>query len=298
MLEPQPKRRIPRILLVVVPVLVLGLSLFLINLAWKSNREIRGQPPPNGPTDDPFKPPGSFVGCTDCHQDLDKAFKEGKVDTLLYRHEKHFAKGVSDCSVCHPPNTHEPDKINKPTMSRCFTCHGVTKQAIAPGGCNVCHPPGLPAKPQSHLADDWAPSGHSKEAKDNEFECLTCHKPSFCTSCHGLPMPHPKDWELASHMKAFFQDPQTCESCHPRAPQTRDFCDTCHHPQGPKNEGWRSYHQYVVEKAGAFECFQCHSPDTCASCHVKGKESFAADRHLKPSAGASPGATPEASPSG
>jgi len=283
--------------MIAVPALALGLALLLVAVAWRSNRVSRSVPPP---ADVSIQAQGAdtFLDCTKCHGDLDKVFKQGKVPDLKYTHEMHFGKGVSDCSVCHPGNTHEPDTINKPTMGRCFTCHGVTKVAIAPGECSTCHPPGLPKKPPTHLVSTWLPGGHAEEALANEFECLTCHRPSFCQSCHGLTMPHPDGWAEEPHTLAFSDDPDACQRCHARAPDRYDFCDTCHHPQGPKDVPWREYHPSVVKGQGAFTCFQCHSETTCSSCHVRGKEDFSADESVQPSPVPSPSGSVSSPPGG
>jgi hypothetical protein len=268
---PRPRRRVPRIARIGVPVLALGLVLALVAVAWRSNQAVRveqSRSPEVLPSVQTAS--DSFVGCTDCHGDLDKVFASGGAPNLLFTHAKHFAKGVSDCSVCHAADTHVQDKINKPTMSRCFLCHGASKDAIAPGACSTCHPAGAPTKPASHEDPKWVPSGHSKAALVDRFECLTCHAQSFCSSCHGLPLPHPSDWDT-THPGVFFKDPATCERCHPiTEPQSRDFCDTCHHPQGPERIPWRQYHPTAVKDGTAMNCFQCHSELTCSGCHVRG----------------------------
>lgn len=274
-MDPEPRRRIPRFWLVVVPALALTVSAVLVGLAWRANRASREAAPstPPAPATD------AFTGCVGtCHEDLDKVFKEGRRPNLLYRHEEHFALGVSDCSVCHPANTHEPDLINRPTMSRCFTCHGLTRAAIAPGDCEVCHPPGMAPVPETHMASRWAQGAHGKLAKTDRFECLTCHLERFCSSCHGLTLPHPENWAERPHAVAFFDEVQLCGECHPRAPEQPDDCDTCHHPRATQDVGWRATHWRVVSDEGARECFGCHDPNTCATCHVQGREDFSADR--------------------
>jgi hypothetical protein len=266
---PSPKRRIPRLAAFGVPIIALGIVLALVAVAWRSNQAVRVQ---ESPTALPSVQTAadSFVGCTDCHGDLDKVFKSGAVTNLLFTHAKHFAKGVSDCSVCHASDTHVPDKINKPTMSRCFLCHGVSKDSIAPGACSTCHPAGAPTQPSTHEDPKWLPSAHSKAALLDRFECLTCHQESFCSSCHGLPLPHPSDWD-STHPAVYFKSPATCERCHPiTEPQSRDFCDTCHHPQGPDRIPWREYHPTAVKEGTATNCFECHSELTCSGCHVRG----------------------------
>jgi hypothetical protein len=262
-----------------VPILTVGLALFLVSVAWRSNRASRVPPPRETPL--VVEEAGTtFLGCVDCHGDLDKVFKEGRLPDLIFTHAKHFAKGVSECSVCHPANTHEPDRINKPTMSRCFTCHGLERSSIAPGACQFCHPPGMPQVPSGHFTESWLPSEHAKEASVDRFECLTCHKQTFCDSCHGLEMPHPEGWANGPHAVTYFDDPALCASCHPQPQDERDFCDTCHHRPGPNDVAWVEFHPTAVMDLGAGTCFQCHSDQTCRTCHTKGREDISADEAL------------------
>jgi len=298
--EPRPKRRIPRIVMFAVPAIFLGLVLFLVSVAYSSNKAARSSPSPSDvatvvvATDE-------FLTCTDCHGDLDKVFKDGKLPELLFTHDMHFGKGVSDCSVCHVPDTHVPDRINKPTMSRCFTCHGTTKTSIVRSTCETCHPPGIEQKPTTHLTSTWLPDGHAKAAREDQFGCLTCHKQSFCETCHGTEMPHPEGWTTEVHAVAYFDNPAVCQQCHPRVPDQPDFCDTCHHPAGPEDVAWREFHPTAIANRGASNCFQCHSDQTCRTCHTKGREDFSADEALLESSEPAPGVTtpptPEPSPS-
>lgn len=295
-METKSPRRVPRIVVIVIPLVALGVILALLSFAWRANSEVRTERSPEpGPSASLATAGSSFLGCTDCHGDLDKVFKEGGAPTLKYTHERHFATGVSDCSVCHPGETHAADTINLPTMSRCFMCHGTTKAAIAPGECAACHPKGMPDKPPTHLVSDWVPKQHAKLANEDQFQCLTCHKESFCASCHGLEIPHPEGWAQEAHTVAFFEDPQTCQRCHVRAVDAPDFCDTCHH-QRNLDQSWRQVHPGVVTERGAFDCFQCHNPATCSACHVGGEENFEADQGYEPQ-GYGP-SVPAPSPSG
>lgn len=284
----RPGRRIPLFVKVAVPAVALGVALLLVGLAWRASRADRPGSADRAQPAVPVEGTDPFLGCPDCHGDLDKVFERGGLPLLRYTHEDHFATGVSDCSVCHPADTHEPDRINRPTMGRCFTCHGTTRVAIAPGECSTCHPPGIPDRPPTHLAARWLPRGHAEEASVSGFECVTCHRPSTCRSCHGLEMPHPEGWDAAPHVAAFFQGPAVCERCHARAPDRVDDCDRCHHPQGPEGVPWRRAHPRVVQEEGAFTCFDCHSEVTCSACHVRGREDFSADRAVAAAAGPAP----------
>lgn len=278
---PAARKRFPRIAAVAVTVVALAVIVSLATLVWRADQRARPPGEADGEitvmTDGEAEGAGfTFQICTDCHQDLDKSVRESQV--LVYSHEKHFATGVADCSVCHPQNTHEVDKVNTPTMGGCFTCHGSNDEAIAPGTCTTCHPPGMTRKPPSHDSARWVSKEHPEEALEDRFVCLTCHNSEeFCTSCHGIEMPHPTDWAEVSHVQSFFDDPDLCQNCHPRAPGEYDSCDGCHHPEGPKGTPWVEVHSSVVRSEGVFTCFDCHVEQTCSACHVRQVETFEAD---------------------
>lgn len=278
-MQPAPRRRIPRIATIIVPLAAVAIAAFLVSLAWRSDTTARTTAT-DEPAPDVLVASNVFLNCTDCHGDLDRLFKEGQITNLLFTHEMHFETGVSDCSVCHPANTHVPDRINKPTMSRCFTCHGTDPGSIAPGTCSTCHPKDMPEIPETHLTGGWLPDQHAQAALVDQFECLTCHQQRFCTACHGLPMPHPANWDEGNHEALFFEDQNACQQCHVRVSGERDFCDSCHHPRGPKDEGWIDAHPEVVTASGAFTCFECHSTQTCSSCHIDGEETYEADEQF------------------
>ena len=278
-------------------VLTIVVALLLVGMFRQDGEEAE-------PTPVPVVPAGSsFLYCSDCHADLDISFKAGEHPTLLFTHDGHFDIGVSDCAACHAATTHEPDKINRPTMVTCYQCHTLEADARAPGDCNLCHPKDLDPEPKTHLNDDWVPKLHSEAAKANPFDCATCHEQEFCNQCHGLRLPHPDVWDTVVHAEAFFADPELCDSCHPREPLVeRDECDTCHHPQGPDSSTWIEWHPNVVEDRGAETCFQCHATDTCRTCHRQGPENFtnedlAADEALlKSSSAGSPAPSASTSP--
>jgi len=102
-------------------------------------------------------------------------------------------------------------------------------------------------------------------------ECYTCHNESFCTDCHGLPMPHPDDF-LKGHGELGKTIPAKCANCHG---DPKLFCDECHHGSSMEREydtsvPWLNQHPGVVAATGAQACFECHDPTFCANCHVNG----------------------------
>jgi hypothetical protein len=102
-------------------------------------------------------------------------------------------------------------------------------------------------------------------------ECSTCHAKSFCTDCHGLPMPHPPTFQK-EHGKLGTANPNLCAKCHGNA---TTFCEECHHGTAMKvpystTVTWMVNHPNIVNQVGASACFKCHNPTFCANCHVNG----------------------------
>lgn len=205
------------------------------------------------------------------------------------------------------PNTKHADFMS---MTACFRCHTLEEPAggpEAPGECSACHPSDFDLVPASHQADDFYPKGHAslasaeyarvesaKNAENGDAEkdsgpgkgggigtslpgietvneCSTCHVQSFCSDCHGLPMPHPAEF-AEDHGSLGKQDPQVCSTCH--GPADR-FCDDCHHGSAIEYEldaraTWLSQHPAATQQLGASTCFDCHNPTYCAACHVGG----------------------------
>ncbi|MFA5891217.1 MAG: cytochrome c3 family protein [Actinomycetota bacterium] len=225
-------------------------------------------------------PGPSFFGCPECHSDLDRVFDQNRADGLRFRHEVHFSKGEADCGMCHPAQTHAPEAIRKPTMVRCFMCHGSSKRAKAPGSCGTCHPTGFNLSPDSHLASRWAGRGHGRAGVERTT-CLVCHEARSCDRCHGVSMPHPAGWAKFPHVDSFFdRGAELCARCHPRRAASPDFCDRCHHPAASPKAAWIASHPVVVRSKGAADCFGCHDPETCAGCHARGEDrnTFDGDR--------------------
>lgn len=310
------ERRVPKWLARAIGVVTILIVVVFVMIAFRSSKPDEA-PAGEATAEEEIDPTqiaadtasGDFLSCTDCHGDLDRSLTNGSyADKLLtYTHKMHFAKGVSDCTNCHPLPAHEPDKTNPPTMGRCFMCHGTAKSSIAPGTCETCHPANSPAVPTTHLKGNWI-KDHPESALEAPFECATCHAQSFCESCHGLAeIPHPEGWNEAIHIQTFFDEGiEVCRNCHlvPATPEEamtlkgRDFCDKCHHDfGGPKDKPWIKYHPEVVKEGQAQPCFECHNPSTCATCHVSGKLNLSADQANFTGLGEAPASTPtEASP--
>ncbi len=98
--------------------------------------------------------------------------------------------------------------------------------------------------------------------------CSTCHAEKFCSDCHGLPMPHPADFQ-EGHGDLGRNEPAVCATCHAKGDATgTQFCNACHHPDGDPTLPWIPQHFNAVKETGAQACFDCHAPTFCAECHV------------------------------
>jgi hypothetical protein len=212
----------------------------------------------------------AFVGCSECHADLDEIRSTDRPETLTFDHADHDAASDSvACGSCHPVETHVDTSTIKPAMATCYDCHGV--DAIAPLPCSSCHPLSVVPRPPSHLDEQWG-RVHSIVRFDSELACASCHsEEQFCDACHGLEMPHPEGWNEDDHTDASLEGGEdACMACHGSVAigEARSDCDTCHHPGGAVEDPWLTAHPDVVNHEGGESCSTCHvQPDFCTACH-------------------------------
>jgi nitrate/TMAO reductase-like tetraheme cytochrome c subunit len=214
---------------------------------------------------DTMTPSISDANCLKCH-DLSRKITV-HFGTII-NHAEHARRNGS-CISCHYWTAHPPPNADRPVllMARCFTCHGRTPGAKAPGTCTTCHPKSFDLRPQSHLTGDWL-ALHGKVALAVRQQCVMCHETTFCDNCHKLPMPHPATWVRGNpgHSTVGAKSPQICAQCHTGTP---DLCSMCHH-QGstPAATPWIVQHPTMVSKKGAAFCMGCHVAVFCYNCHT------------------------------
>lgn len=202
--------------------------------------------------------------CLECHE-LSRSITL-KFGTLI-DHTKHAQRNKS-CVSCHLWTAHPPADADRPVllMARCFTCHGRTPGAKAPGTCSTCHPASFSLRPESHRTE-WQ-ARHGKVALRDRQQCVMCHETTFCTNCHGVQMPHPKDWVrgVPGHSTVGAARRSVCAKCHTEKP---DLCSMCHHKDyQPTGVPWMRQHRIMVAKRGAAFCMDCHDATYCFNCHV------------------------------
>jgi len=206
--------------------------------------------------------------CLQCH-DLSRAVT--LPTGLTMDHAKHVRRNKS-CISCHRSTAHPPPDAEKPLvlMAQCFTCHGRTPGAKAPGTCTECHPKSFSMRPQSHQSATAWLRNHGKTAKADRQPCAMCHDDNFCSSCHGLNMPHPTGWAKGNppaHAAFAETNSQVCVQCHGPAP---NLCSMCHHKgYDPAKGPWAANHAPTVSQRGAIFCLSCHDELFCFGCHGK-----------------------------
>lgn len=222
-----------------------------------------------------------FKDCTYCHGSIDYGRvkeKEFARNLLYFTHVPHINIGTK-CSVCHKLPVHVKEKVYRPPMHICYSesCHGLEK-AKASGECKLCHPPLFDLKPGAgsqygdHKTTNFLPPLHAELARGEAGEnCDICHLNKFCFNCHGMEIPHTKEFATTKeHGQLAKKDMAACIKCHP----SYDFCESCHH------EGWTPTmgdwitkgHPVMVKEKGAKAC-DCHGgpfyTPFCAKCHVE-----------------------------
>lgn len=247
--------------------------------------------------------PHDTRSCMDCHTPTGAitALAEAK-DHLIFDHGKHLGDATKgNCMRCHV-GVADGDTQMRPTMASCFKCHDAS-----PRKCNACHRDLVEdaTLPQSHLAHDgdWLREHGTRAASSGDL-CQTCHKESYCASCHGktvAALPSARRFAdplttsvhragfVARHSLEARSEPGACTSCH--AP---DRCITCHSERGvgavaaggrsPHPAGWLGLSS--AENAHGREARR--DPASCASCHGGAGEQLCVSCHAVGGVGGNP----------
>jgi hypothetical protein len=178
-------------------------------------------------------------------------------------------RSVAECANCHAEES-------------CIGCHRVEERVPAlaalphrkRGGAFGVDLAGL--VPSDHLPD--MALRHRALAAGGTATCGTCHRPSYCASCHDAarrPSFHGPDF-VQRHAQQAYTSEAECASCH----QTQVFCRACHlqlgrasstAPIGPgkyhdNQPGWLFGHGGVARRS-IETCASCHGQDFCLRCH-------------------------------
>jgi hypothetical protein len=246
--------------------------------------------------------PHDMRSCTGCHvsQRVVGELVEAR-DHLRFDHQRHAAPTNNNCMRCHDGVASGDERL-RPTMATCFKCHDDARQARTCDGCHrdVAAEGSLPA---SHLAHDgdWLREHGTRAASSGDL-CETCHKQSYCASCHGRTVPAlPAALQLAdpfrasAHRAGFASrhalearsDPASCTSCH--AP---DRCASCHTSKELAGEGRGSPHPAgwvgLTSSENRHGREARRDPAACASCHGGAGEQLCVSCHAVGGVGGNP----------
>ncbi len=185
------------------------------------------------------------------------------------RHGAIAAAGVQECANCH-------------AQESCIGCHRAQERVAAIAALPRRTRGGAPGvelaslRPASHLPD--MARNHRALAAGGTASCNTCHRPSYCASCHDAaraPSFHGADF-VQRHAQQAYAAEAECASCH----QTQVFCRSCHLTLGrantnapvgqgkyhDKQPGWLFGHGGVARRS-IETCASCHAQDFCLRCH-------------------------------
>ena len=218
--------------------------------------------------------------CVECHKDNPKKhyFTLKDSNGIKFTHAPHQ---FLSCSNCH---TIIKDKIIKPKMENCSSCHDSQKDSSKPN-CVQCHT--YNKRFVTHYKKKtFTPLNHNninykvKHIVSNENYCMQCHKKSYCKDCHDSSSKfnsaekfHTIDY-LSIHK--YEKNLNTCKSCH----KNNKDCKACHQKSGidttdltKQNRNYTIHAKNWNHGKAAYKninsCVSCHSQNDCISCHKK-----------------------------
>ena len=244
------------------------------------------------------------VTCTLCHnriahrEDFDLALKNPKTGEPNQKHDDFMS--MTACFRCHGLES------GSPAPGTCLACHSADFELkppshIASGFIGVHGDMANEAREEVEetlkekgiepvtgerkaefevAAEEGEAVGEALPPVKAINYCYTCHRESFCTDCHGTPMPHsaefvePKDVkDPKGHPAQSKTITKKCVTCHGENAETH-FCDECHH--GKKvdykfvpSQPWVTQHPQAVTKSGVKSCTEkCHTAKYCVDCHT------------------------------
>lgn len=151
--------------------------------------------------------------CQTCHEDIAEGVTLAR--SVRMRHRESLEIGHA-CIDCHNTEGHgiSVRKPAYPKMSMCIGCHD---GAQASAECDTCHSKDVGVAIR-RLKRPFAQITTSRE------DCRGCHSIVSCNECHGLELPHSKQFIEGFHARKAFLEPSVCIRCH----DVKAFCNVCH----------------------------------------------------------------------
>ncbi len=226
----------------------------------------------SGDTATMFPPPELCAGCHngDMARQVNWQPRPRRATNLALDHAPHVAmfqgmEGGAEtaCQRCHAPADSLPFmNVGRANPARCLVCHGNGAPShLAQTQCTPCHvslheATGLSVerirslpKPPSHDSAGWV-LGHKEAAAG--ATCAVCHTRDFCASCHANATRVAAIDSLASdeRVASFVRG---LRRTYPRPPS---------HLAGDFDQ-----RHGAVARAGTAECANCHTQESCYTCH-------------------------------
>lgn len=211
-----------------------------------------------------FSRPATTTGrgaCLRCHREVLGGTLKG---TWLRIDHAACAPGPT-CDECHATTAHGEAVRWQSTyvMEDCVACHSEKGASIT---CDTCHTEGA-KRPTDAPRGPWqvthGPNWEKTHGLGSVDTCVTCHPNDYCTRCHGVAVPHPRDFG-GTHGTLAIEKPEVCERCHPARAA---FCDACHTTEMPHPATFLKQHATIAEGRADKRCFRCHADGDCDACH-------------------------------
>lgn len=205
--------------------------------------------------------------CSACHREALSGVTSSTARGLMMSHREPLASGAT-CTDCHTLRAGVVGTHNQ-GMGPCLRCHD---SKTVSNECSMCHD-------EKAASAARARTTAFTDVQIPNVKCGGCHdEAKSCDPCHGLRMPHTKDFMATGHARAgavdfWFNGGDGCAKCHTR---TRRSCQSCHssllgHAHGTGN-GLAGAHK----QADVMSCDGCHqqyafisSRDFCKDlCHT------------------------------
>lgn len=170
------------------------------------------------------------------------------------------------CLDCHGGTAHSVEQrvYSAPMMDECVECH--PPNPAEPSTCDYCHVPGADVTryANSAYAVTHGPGWETNHALGDMGSCVSCHAPSRCADCHGIPLPHGGNWARTHGASVLSASDEGCVTCH-----EVEWCTDCHAGiEMPHATGFLRVHYKVAQETDGATCKQCHTSQMCDDCHA------------------------------